>query len=76
MESDALQVQVDDTWEMKKLHACGGNEWKIFRVGLDIGMKCINCEHRIFITRKRFNSYSKKRMYVKQAPNKISKIEK
>ena len=76
MTSDPLQIIVDDTWEMKKTHVCGGNEWKILRVGLDIGMKCVTCEHRILITRKRFSSRSKKRINVIRASSKSSKIDK
>ena len=76
MTSDPLQVAINDIWEMKKLHACGGNEWRIFRVGLDIGMKCLNCEHRILINRKRFDLRSKKRINRKRASSKSVKIDK
>ena len=39
---------------MKKQHACGTNEWKITRVGVDIKIKCINCNREIMLDRLEF----------------------
>ena len=39
---------------MKKPHACGTNEWIITRVGVDIKLKCINCNREIMIDRLEF----------------------
>ena len=39
---------------MKKQHACGTNEWKITRVGVDIKIKCINCGREIMLDRLEF----------------------
>ena len=39
---------------MKKPHACGGNEWEITRVGVDIKIKCLNCGHEIMMDRLEF----------------------
>ena len=30
---------------MKKEHPCGTNLWEVTRVGVDIKIKCINCEY-------------------------------
>ena len=40
--------------EMKKDHACGTNEWIITRVGVDIKIKCINCNREIMLDRLEF----------------------
>lgn len=45
---------------MKKKHPCGGNEWEITRLGADIKIKCIKCNHSIFIPRIEFNKKLKK----------------
>ena len=45
---------------MKKEHPCGKNEWEITRVGIDIKLKCINCERYIMIPRTDFNKRLKK----------------
>ena len=39
---------------MKKPHACGTNEWIITRVGVDIKLKCINCNIEIMMDRLEF----------------------
>ena len=28
---------------LKKPHACGGNQWKIVRIGADIKLQCCTC---------------------------------
>ena len=45
---------------MKKPHACGTNEWVITRVGVDIKLKCINCNREIMMDRLEFNRKLKK----------------
>lgn len=39
---------------MKKPHACGTNEWTITRVGVDIKIKCRNCNREIMLDRLEF----------------------
>ena len=39
---------------MKKQHACGSNEWTITRVGVDIKIKCRNCNREIMLDRLEF----------------------
>ena len=39
---------------MKKQHACGTNEWIITRVGVDIKIKCRNCNREIMLDRLEF----------------------
>ncbi|MFL2784642.1 MAG: DUF951 domain-containing protein [Dehalococcoidia bacterium] len=36
---------------MKKQHPCGGFDWVVYRVGADIGVRCINCERKILMSR-------------------------
>ena len=38
------KYKLGSTVVMKKQHACGSNEWKVTRVGVDIKIKCINCD--------------------------------
>ncbi len=42
-----------DVVEMKKSHPCGANEWKIIRMGMDIRIKCMGCEHSVLIPRQK-----------------------
>ncbi len=45
---------------MKKPHACQTNEWIITRVGVDIKIKCINCNREIMMDRLEFEKKLKK----------------
>jgi hypothetical protein len=51
---------LNDTVIMKKNHACGTNEWKITRVGVDIKIKCLNCQREVMLERKQFEKKLKK----------------
>ena len=39
---------------MKKPHACGTNEWTITRIGVDIKIKCNQCNREIMLDRLEF----------------------
>lgn len=43
-----------DVVEMRKPHACGSNEWRIYRVGADIGLRCLACDRRVMLARRKF----------------------
>ena len=44
--------KVGDRITLKKKHPCGGFEWEVYRIGADIGMKCLTCERRMMLTRR------------------------
>ena len=46
--------KLNDKVIMKKPHACGTNEWIITRLGVDIKIKCINCNREIMMDRLEF----------------------
>lgn len=39
---------------LKKGHPCGGNQWKIIRIGMDFRIKCVNCGRSVLLPRARF----------------------
>ena len=45
-------IDVDDLVVLKKPHPCGGREWKVVRIGADIGLECLTCGHKIFLSRR------------------------
>lgn len=51
---------LNDVVEMKKPHPCGSNRWKIIRMGMDIRIKCLGCDHRVLIPRREFTRKMKK----------------
>jgi hypothetical protein len=43
-----------DRVQMRKPHPCGGDQWEIYRVGADIGLRCLTCERRVMLARSVF----------------------
>lgn len=48
-------IQLDDIVRMRKPHPCGGYEWRVVRLGADIGLVCSTCGRRVLIPRGKFN---------------------
>lgn len=46
--------------ELKKKHPCGGYRWEVVRLGADIKIKCMTCNHQVLIPRIDFNKRIKK----------------
>ena len=45
-------LQLDDVVRLRKPHPCGGNDWKIVRLGADIGLECLQCGRRVLLPRR------------------------
>jgi len=60
MENKDLNYTLGTKVMMKKQHPCGSNEWEITRLGADIKIKCLNCNHTVLIPRIEFNKKLKK----------------
>jgi hypothetical protein len=41
-----------DIVRMRKAHPCGGYEWRVVRLGADIGLECLTCGRRIMLDRR------------------------
>ena len=46
-----LEIRMDDVLRLKKPHPCGSFEWRVVRVGADIGLRCLSCNRRITLPR-------------------------
>lgn len=49
-----IDLYLDDIVRLRKPHPCGCFEWRIVRLGMDIGIKCLGCGHRVLIPRSTF----------------------
>ena len=45
-------LNVEDIVRLRKLHPCGGDEWKVIRLGADIGLECCRCQRRVLLSRR------------------------
>lgn len=46
-----LELYLGDVARLKKPHPCGGYEWEVVRLGADIGLKCLECNRRVMLSR-------------------------
>ena len=53
-------VQVDDLVRLRKRHPCGSYEWRVVRIGADIGIRCQVCGRRVLMNRRTFKKQVKK----------------
>ena len=44
---------------MKKPHPCGGKEWEVARIGVDVKLKCTTCGKYINLTRDELKKRAK-----------------
>ncbi|MEV5114444.1 DUF951 domain-containing protein [Peribacillus frigoritolerans] len=54
------EFNIDDVVEMKKVHPCGTYKWIIIRLGADIRIKCLGCNHSVLMSRREFERKVKK----------------
>ena len=45
-------LQMGDVVRLRKPHPCGNYEWKVIRMGADIGLECVQCGRRILLPRR------------------------
>ena len=57
-------MSVGDRAELKKSHPCGGNLFRILRVGSDVRIVCETCGRDMTLDRVKFEKSIKKMIYV------------
>lgn len=58
-----IKMSVGDIAELKKAHPCGGNTFKILRVGSDVRVICETCGRDMTMDRVKFEKSIKKMIY-------------
>ena len=57
-----VELRIDDVVRLRKAHPCGSHEFRVARLGADIGLICSGCAHRILMDRldveRRFVAYA------------------
>lgn len=46
-----LPLYLDDVVVLRKPHPCGGDVWRVVRLGADIGIQCATCGRRVLVPR-------------------------
>lgn len=52
MSRPPIPLYLDDVVSLRKKHPCGGDTWRIVRLGADIGLRCLTCDHRVLVERR------------------------
>jgi hypothetical protein len=47
----AVDLRIGDRIGLRKAHPCGSRDWRVSRLGADIGLVCEGCGHRILMDR-------------------------
>ena len=55
-----MDYNIGDIVRTKKQHPCGSKLWEITRVGVDIKIKCMKCNHEVMLSRLDFEKKLKK----------------
>lgn len=46
-----MPLAIDDHVRLRKPHPCGSTDWRVVRLGADIGLKCDGCGRRVLLPR-------------------------
>jgi hypothetical protein len=46
-----LTLLLGDIVRLRRTHPCGGDTWRIDRLGADIGLRCMTCERHVLLER-------------------------
>ena len=57
---DPAAVRVDDVIQTRKPHPCGSDQWRVYRIGADIGLRCLGCDHLVMLPYRQFARAMKK----------------
>jgi hypothetical protein len=49
-----MEIKLGDIVRLKKKHPCGSDQWRVVRLGADIGIRCLGCQHRVLLGRPVF----------------------
>jgi hypothetical protein len=49
-----IEIRLGDTVRLRKPHPCGSSDWVVVRLGADIGIRCLGCQHRVLLDRSVF----------------------
>lgn len=55
-------LKMDEILRLRKPHPCGSSDWRVVRLGADIGLKCLGCGRRILLPRRELARRMKKRL--------------
>lgn len=49
-----MDINLGDVVRLRKKHPCGGDEWQVLKLGVDIRVKCLKCQRQVLLERATF----------------------
>ncbi len=46
-----VDFRLGDLVRLRKPHPCGSSDWRVIRLGADIGLRCQGCQRRVLLDR-------------------------
>ena len=59
MDKGPVDYRLEDVLRLRKPLACGGFEWRVVRLGADIGLECLTCKRRVLLERRELEKRTK-----------------
>jgi len=54
MPKPPIEINLGDVVQMRKAHPCGGDTWRVVRLGAEIGIRCNTCDRKVLLPRATF----------------------
>jgi hypothetical protein len=54
MPKPPIDIFLGDVVQMRKTHPCGGDTWRVVRLGAEIGIRCLTCDRKVLLPRSTF----------------------
>ena len=51
-----LELYLGDVVRLRRTHPCGSSEWRVDRLGADIGLRCQGCGRHVLLERRSLES--------------------
>ena len=61
-----MEIKLGDIVQLKKMHPCGSYQWRVVRVGADVGLRCLGCNRRVLLERRLFERSMKAILYQRE----------
>ena len=67
--ASAMDLVLGSHVQLKKPHPCGGREFTLTRVGMDVKLKCTTCGREVMLPRKKAEKAIRKVLTVPEEAN-------
>jgi hypothetical protein len=68
-----MEIEVNDIVRLRKKHPCGGDEWQVVKLGIDVRIKCLKCQKLVLLERGVLERRMKALVSKSQTANKADK---